>query len=192
MSSEGAARRPWLRPHRSANQWRPFYSQSPVIGYEVSMTQEIVIRPANEHDRDFVVGLVPSLLEFGSPGWRDPGALRSGFAAMLVRALISQDHRAAVLIAQTRDETPLGFIALKVVDSIDGGERAHVADLAVAEIARRSGVGSALMGAGEAWARERGFDLLGLDVWATNDAALAFYRRLGYSVDSLTLVKRLD
>jgi ribosomal protein S18 acetylase RimI-like enzyme len=53
------------------------------------------------------------------------------------------------------------------------------------------GVGSALMKAGEAWARDRGFDLLSLDVWSTNDAALAFYRDLGYRIDSLSLIKRL-
>jgi ribosomal protein S18 acetylase RimI-like enzyme len=155
------------------------------------MTEEIVIRPANEGDRDFVVGLVPSLLEFGSPAWRDAGALRSGFATVLARALSSQDHRATVLIAQTRDEVPLGFISLKVVENIEGGERGHVADLAVAESARRMGVGSALMRAGETWARDRDFNLLSLDVWATNDPAFAFYRQLGYSLDSLSLIKRL-
>jgi hypothetical protein len=90
------------------------------IGYELSMTQEIVVRPAHEGDRDFVVGLVPGLLEFGSPAWRDPDALRLGFGDALARALSSQDHRATVLIAQTGDETPLGFISLKVVDSIEG------------------------------------------------------------------------
>ena len=156
------------------------------------MTPEIVIRPATERDRDFIVGLVPSLLEFGSPVWRDAGALRSGFGALLGRALGSQDHRRALLIAQTTDEAPLGFISLKVVENIEGGERAHVADLAVADSARRMGVGSALMKAGEAWARDRGFDLLSLDVWSTNDAALAFYRHAGYSVNSLSLIKRLD
>jgi ribosomal protein S18 acetylase RimI-like enzyme len=156
------------------------------------MPHDIEIRPATEGDRDFVVGLVPSLLEFGSPAWRNPDALRSGYGVELARALRSQHHRAAVLIAETRDRMPLGFISLKVVEQPEGGERAHVADLAVAETARRSGVGTALMEAGEAWARERGFNLLSLDVWSTNDAAMGFYRRLGYSVDSLTLIKRLD
>jgi ribosomal protein S18 acetylase RimI-like enzyme len=155
------------------------------------MTDEIVIRPATEGDRDFVVGLVPSLLEFGSPAWRNADALRSGFGLVLARALSSQDHRATVLVAQTSDGTPLGFISLRVVENIEGGERGHVADLAVAESARRMGVGTALMAAGEGWARDRGFELLSLDVWSTNDAALAFYRRLGYAVDSLSLIKRL-
>lgn len=156
------------------------------------MTEEVVIRPARGDDRDFVVGLVPSLLEFGCPVWRDPNALKPGFEEALARKLASQAPRAAVLIAQARDYTRLGFISLRVVESIEGGERGHVADLAVPESARGVGVGTALMQAGEAWTRDRGLDLLGLDVWSTNHAALAFYRRLGYSVGSLSLIKRLD
>jgi len=156
------------------------------------MTEEVVIRQARDEDRDFIVGLVPSLLEFGSPAWRDADALVSGFRQVLARALSSHDPRATVLIAQASDETRLGFISLRVVENIEGGERGHVADLAVTASARRMGVGTALIKAGEAWARDRGFDLLSLDVWSTNDAALAFYLRLGYFVDSLALIKRLD
>jgi GNAT superfamily N-acetyltransferase len=157
----------------------------------LDVSHEIVIRPADEGDLGFVIGLVPSLLEFGSPVWRDPDALRSGFGAELARAVSSQGADATTLIAEGQDRTPLGFISLRVVDNIEGGKRGHVADLAVAENARRLGVGTALMKAGEAWALERGFDLLSLDVWSTNASALAFYRRLGYGVDSLSLIKRL-
>jgi ribosomal protein S18 acetylase RimI-like enzyme len=162
------------------------------IGYELSMTHEIVIRRATDGDRDFVVSLVPSLLEFGSPAWRDADALRSGFAAALTDALSDQGHHATVLIAQTRDEAPLGFVSLKAVENLEGGRRGHMADLAVAKGVRRTGVGRALMAAAEAWALDQGFDLLSLDVRSTNDAALAFYRHLGYSVDSLTLIKSLS
>ena len=48
------------------------------------------------------------------------------------------------------------------------------------------------MRAGEASARELGFDLLSLDLWSTNETALAFYRRLGYHAESLTMFKRLE
>ncbi len=138
-----------------------------------------------------MVSLVPSLLEFGSPVWRDADALAPGFADSLAQALVSQDARASVLIAQSPDGAPLGFISLKVVASIGGGERGKVADLAVSGPARRLGAGTALMEAAEAWARERGLALLELDVWATNEKAQAFYRTLGFVDDSLTLVKGL-
>jgi len=157
------------------------------------MTDRIVIRPAHAGDSDFVAGLVPSLLRFGSPAWENADALAPGFRNVLVDAVrAAEDPRATVLIAQGADGTRLGFISLKSVADVGGTERAHVADLAVREDARRKGVGQALMHAGEAWARERGLPVLGLDVWSTNEPALAFYRALGYRPESLCLIKTLD
>jgi len=159
---------------------------------ELDMTDRIVIRPARDSDRDFVVSLVSSLLEFGSPAWEDAETLAPGFGDMLAHVVSAQDPRATVLIAQAADETPLGFISLRVREDVTGVERGHVADLAVTENARRMGVGKALMKAGEAWARERRLRVLSLDVWSTNDPALSFYRQMGYTAESLCLMKRLD
>jgi ribosomal protein S18 acetylase RimI-like enzyme len=45
---------------------------------------------------------------------------------------------------------------------------------------RGRGVGSALLRAAEIWARGRGLHKLSLEVFPTNEAALALYRRHGY------------
>jgi ribosomal protein S18 acetylase RimI-like enzyme len=157
-----------------------------------TVTDAIVIRPAVEDDGDFVLGLVAGLLEFGSPLWQDPRDLAAGFKEVLARAVREQNPGAAVLIAEAADTTRLGFISMRVVDDlVTGDERAHVADLAVAPAARRSGVGRALMTAGESWARDRGLEIVTLDVWSTNHRALAFYRALGYPMESLSLAKHL-
>ena len=155
------------------------------------MAGRFAIRPAQAGDSDFVAGLVPSLLRYGSPAWDNADALSPGFREVLVDAVRAQDPRAAVLIAEGADGRPLGFISLKVSTDVTGSERGHVADLAVREAARRMGVGQALMQAGEAWARERRFPVLSLDVWSTNQPALAFYRTLGYRPESLCLIKPL-
>ena len=152
----------------------------------------IEIRTARDADTDFVTGFVPSLLEFGSPAWNDAEGLAPGFADVLASAVRAQDSRSTVLIAQSTDGTRLGFISLKVREDVAGVERGHVADLSVIEGARRIGVGTALMRAGEAWARERGLTALSLDVWATNERARAFYETLGYCAESLCLFKRVD
>jgi ribosomal protein S18 acetylase RimI-like enzyme len=162
------------------------------VRYELHMTDRIAVRPAHVGDSDFVAGLVSSLLQFGSPAWEDTDVLAPGFRDVLVDAVRAQDPRATVLIAEGTDETRLGFISLKVRVDVAGTERAHVADLAVREASRRMGVGEALMQAGEAWARERGLRVLSLDVWSTNQPALAFYRALGYRAESLCLIKALD
>jgi ribosomal protein S18 acetylase RimI-like enzyme len=156
------------------------------------MVDPVAIRSACEADTDFVSGFVSSLLEFGSPAWSDAEIRASGFAEVLARAVRAQHPRSAVLIAQSAGGTRLGFISLTVRGDVSGAERCHVADLGVIEDARRMGIGSALMRAGEAWARERGLPVLSLDLWATNERAHAFYETLGYSPESSCLFKRLD
>ena len=161
-------------------------------GFQPGMIDGLHIRAAGEADARFVARFVSSPLEFASPAWNDTEALGPGFAEALASAVRAQDPRSTVLIAQSADGTRLGFISLRVRDDVTGVERGHVADLAVVQDARRMGVGSALMRAGEAWARERGFPVLSLDLWATNERARAFYQALGYSAESLSLFKRLD
>lgn len=160
--------------------------------YELDMTYRIKIRSAGPGDSEFVAGFASSLLQFGSPVWKDADALAPGFGKVLAAAVRDQDERSTVLIAEGEDGIPLGFISLKVTTDVTGSERGHVADLAVSECSRRRGAGRALMQAGEAWAREHGFDVLSLDVWSTNQRALEFYRWLGYVPESLCLIKELD
>jgi ribosomal protein S18 acetylase RimI-like enzyme len=170
------------------------------------MCDSIVIRPAVEGDCAFIVGLVSSLLEFGSPALEDKDALAPGFSEVLTRAVRAQDLRSTVLIAEltdgtplgfispkvAADGTPLGFISPKVAADVTGVERGHVADLAVTDTARRLGVGRTLMNEGEQWARDRGLAVLSLDVWSTNERAQAFYERLGYRAESVHLIKALE
>jgi ribosomal protein S18 acetylase RimI-like enzyme len=153
------------------------------------MTHQLLIRSADERDCEFIAGLVPSLLEFGSPSWDDAGVFAPGFRDALADAVRGQGSQSTVLVAEGADGTRLGFISLRVGKDVAGAARVHVADVAVTADARRMGVGTALMNAGEAWARERGLPAISLDVWSTNERALAFYRGLGYSVESLCLVK---
>lgn len=147
------------------------------------------VRPAQHDDRPFIGGLVESLLEFGSPMWRRPGELADGYRAALLTALDDEGPEAATLIAEDRDGRPLGFISLRIADAIGSGPRCHIADLAVSREARRRGVGTTLVRAAEVWCAEHGLDGIDLDVWATNERALAFYRSLGYVSESQRLVK---
>ena len=156
------------------------------------MTDPLLIRPAREHDCEFVAGFAPSLLESGSPAGHDPDALAPRFREALAQAVRAQGPGSAVLIAERADGARVGFISLRVGTDAAGASRGHVADLAVTADARRSGVGTALLKAGEAWARDRGLPFLSLNVWSTNEPARAFYGRLGYAAESLCLVKRVN
>jgi ribosomal protein S18 acetylase RimI-like enzyme len=68
---------------------------------------------------------------------------------------------------------------------------AHVHDLAVLPEAQGAGVGRALMDRFERELRERGIESYGLEVMAGNDAARAFYDKLGLELAQLTLYKVL-
>ncbi len=66
---------------------------------------------------------------------------------------------------------------------------AHISEIAVARSGE--GIGTALMDAVEAWARERGDRMLSLNVHAENAAAQRLYRRRGFGVGHVHFVKRL-
>jgi ribosomal protein S18 acetylase RimI-like enzyme len=153
---------------------------------------QVNIRRAHDADCRFVEGLADALLEFGSPLWKPGDQRAAGFRDVLARAVRSPDARSAVLIAEAQDGTRLGFISLRVDEDPAAGRRAHVADIAVREDGRRSGVGTALMRAAERWARDQGLGVVSLDVWSTNERALRFYRRLGFQPESIHLGRALE
>ena len=63
------------------------------------------------------------------------------------------------------------------------GTRGWMYHLAVAPERRSQGIGTALMRAAEEGLRELGCPKINLQVRATNDGVIAFYRSLGYEVE---------
>ena len=96
------------------------------------------------------------------------------------------------IVAETADAAPAGFVhAEAATDPVTQEACAYVALLAVTEAAQGQGVASRLMEAVEDWARQQGFRLICLDVFANNRRARDFYARHGYRDDSLRLTKPL-
>jgi predicted GNAT family N-acyltransferase len=83
------------------------------------------------------------------------------------------DDQATVWLAQVGGQV-VGTARARRVDGFAKAER-----VAVESAFRRSGVGQALMGAVEAWAREEG--LQGVVLHA-QESALSFYRSIGYEL----------
>ena len=92
-------------------------------------------------------------------------------------------------LAAWEDGRPVGYAFLRWPGSPDSTEHARslacveLADLSVAEDARRRGAGTMLLEAAETIAAERGYDLIGLEVTVgnpVNAAARALYHRQGY------------
>lgn len=91
-----------------------------------------------------------------------------------------------LLVARLAEPLP-GTPAREVVGTVMAGYDGHrgwLYAVAVAEGARRRGVGSALVSAAIAALRERGCCKLNLQVRAGNDAAVAFYAALGFETEA--------
>jgi ribosomal protein S18 acetylase RimI-like enzyme len=93
------------------------------------------------------------------------------------RDAVTETH--AKLLAVTGDRV-VGAI---VVERMPHPVNRHVATLGMAVEGpwRGRGVGSALMAAGLRWARSAGVEKVTLEVYPTNEAAVALYRKFGFT-----------
>ncbi len=89
----------------------------------------------------------------------------------------------------------VAFATVMVVDEsnprLQPMRYAHVGSICVAEVFRGQGLGKQLMALADQWAIGRGARDMRLNVWAFNEAALAFYRELGYDVRAVFLGRPL-
>jgi len=150
------------------------------------------VRAATAADCAWIIALTPRLHAFGPPPWRPRDQMDRAVARVVETAILRPTPGATVLAAFDPEDRGLGFIHLHpATDFFTGEAHGHISDLVVAPAAEGRGVGRALMAAAEAWARERGYRLLTLNVFDANQRARALYERLGYRPDVIKLVKPL-
>jgi ribosomal protein S18 acetylase RimI-like enzyme len=106
--------------------------------------------------------------------------------AATARFLAASDHH--LLVAYDADDRPVGFVSGVEMTHPDKGTEMFLYELSVAELARRRGVGGALVEALATRARERG--CYGMFVLTDDDnaAALATYHRAGGREATLQLM----
>lgn len=156
------------------------------------MLQDVRIRNAVETDKDFIVSNIGRIAEYGASAWRDRETMVATDTAVIVKTLLTRPPNSVILIAEDRNAVPLGFIHVTTeMDYYSQHEQAHIGDLVVASGGEGQGIGAALMRAGEAWARERGFALLTLNVFTQNERARQLYERVGFQPDTVRYIKPL-
>ena len=149
----------------------------------------ISIRTATPDDREFMFEQAPRLAAVAHLPWHAEGDLLRFQHRYMNASFSLPESKAATFVAEG-DAGLLGFVHVEEsTDSVTLEPCAYVAVVAVAENAQGQGIASRLMAAAEAWARQRGFRLIALDVFADNRRARAFYARHGYQEDSLRLTK---
>jgi GNAT superfamily N-acetyltransferase len=125
----------------------------------------------------------------------------TGFAEVLEAELIEDDPNALQLVAEV-DGAVVGSLDARLLPPSAGAEHAFARDhfvprlridyLATAASQRRSGVGTALVEAAEAWGRERGATVAELTTYHRSPLALPFWtERAGYAERSVNLRKEL-
>jgi len=150
------------------------------------------VRPARAGDRDFILSLVPRLVEFGPPRWHDPARMSARDSEAIAEALASESPEIAVFVAEDGAGNGLGFIHLNTAaDYFTREKHGHVSDIVVARGGEGRGVGRVLMLAGEEWARSRGYKLIALGAFSENRRARRLYEQLGYEEDIVRYVKEL-
>ena len=151
------------------------------------------VREATAADAEFILSLVPRLVEFGPPPWRDPVDMTSTDLRIVADKIATAPEGTAMYIAFSGTGERLGYIHLEPgTDYYHPAERGHVADLVVAPAGEGRGVATALMAEAELWARSRGYTSISLTVFAQNTRAKALYERLGYGPDMTKYVKNLS
>jgi ribosomal protein S18 acetylase RimI-like enzyme len=153
---------------------------------------DIRVRHATADDRAFILELVPELLTFGPPAWRNREEMVGTDTRVIDAALVGRTEGASVVVAVDKEGARLGFIHVAPLwDYYLEQSCGHIWDIVVRPEARGRGVGRTLIAAAEQWARDRGYPLLTLHVFVENRAALRLYEELGFAPESMKCVKRI-
>ena len=141
--------------------------------------ERITVRPARMEDLERLVGLLGLLFAMEEDFCFDAARQRQGLALLL------DDERARVLVAERADGVVGMCTGQLVVSTAEGGPALMVEDVVVDPDHRGRGIGRALLAALADWARGRGVRRLQLLADGNNGPALAFYDRLGWRATAL-------
>ncbi len=156
------------------------------------MESSIRIREATLHDRDFLLSLIPRLVEFGPPAWRDADYMVKFDQEVLAKKLEEASAGTLILMAEDSEGTPLGFLHLQLGHDYYYKEKhAHIEDLIMTPEGEGRGITSRLISEAENWARQKGFKWITLNVFSQNHKARSIYDHLGYGEDIIKYVKVL-
>jgi GNAT superfamily N-acetyltransferase len=138
---------------------------------------EIAVRPATAAD---VLTVAALCAQFGYPA--------TGAAIDRRLAAIAGDPDAAVLVAESRGGTVVGWVHVRTLQLLQRDACAEIGGLVVDEGWRRRRIGGQLMAAAEEWACTRGVRLMRLRSNVVRGDAHRFYRRLGYADSKTSLL----
>ncbi len=152
----------------------------------------MLIRRALRADAEALRVLIPRLVAFGPPPWRDTKLMTATDMEVISRALHAKGSNPILYVAEGEAGDLAGFIHLhSATDYYRRRDHGHVADMVVAEAYEGQGLATRLLAKAEEWARSQGFDWLTTSVFKQNSRAARLYERLGFGRDIARLIKPL-
>ena len=153
---------------------------------------ELLVRAAGADDDDFILSLVPRFAEFDLPRGRKRHVVIEGIRRDLSRHLEESRPASFLFVAETDEGERVGFLHLQTVpDFFSGGPNCHISDLAVVRGRDGQGIGRALLGWAEQFAREHRCERLTLGVFPGNARARRAYEAAGFEQDLVRMAKAL-
>ena len=155
-------------------------AKAPVNPLRVDRPSALVIRPARPND-------VSKLSTFLVDAWKEagPGALGfNGATDEAIREIASEEFLKKRLATPTiqmmvaeEERRIIGFSSLRRVEA----RKAELSGIAVLASATGKGVGSRLLRKALDAARKRGFNSVSVKTESTNERAISFYRKAGFT-----------
>jgi GNAT superfamily N-acetyltransferase len=150
------------------------------------------VRLAHADDDDFILSIAERLVGFDLPAWRKPSETLAGIRADIARHLRELPAASHLFVAEDEAGERLGFLHLQTQkDFFTGVLNCHIADLVVVSEHDGEGLGSALIGFAERWAREHRCWHITLAVFPGNKRARFLYERHGYGDELIRMAKPL-
>jgi ribosomal protein S18 acetylase RimI-like enzyme len=148
----------------------------------------IIVRPATDADAPAVLELAPRLAEGVAP-WRDQAEARAAGRRWLEESLAAAARGYGVVLVAADGDAIAGVLSIRPSRHFTGEPDGYIGELAVAERAARHGIGRALIGAADVWARDHDLRHLTLHTGAFNTGARAFYAALGFEEEEIRLTR---
>ena len=144
-------------------------------------------------DYEAILKLSERLADFELPVRIKQEVLSQKQREWLVADLEKQSENSQLLVVEDDNCSVQGFLELlEEIDWLTDQKQAYVSRVCLAREIEGFGYGKRLMQLAEDWAITQGYAGITLLVVATNQRAAAFYRSLGYEIETMKLRKALD
>ena len=149
----------------------------------------MIIRSYQDKDDEYILNLSSRFYETPSMAYRDLDTMRESQNALAEQSILK--NKANIFIVE-QDGEFLGYLEMtKQNDYFTKKPVGYIAAIAVTTSSEGKGVGKMLMRQAELWCKTNKCTELVLDVFRSNEKAIAFYKHLGFEEEIVKMVKVL-